>query len=372
MRRARLRLRLNDQGLLEIVDPGFDTLSLLEEVRPGYRILESALEVRAPRVIRAHQTRSSVALTTLEKQSESVLWEAHRSAMDINRNSDILPAPAKGEASLLSLKRELARRMLMNCHLCAHRCGVDRTRGELGVCRLGTEATAVEHFVHISEESPINPSLVLNLAGCGMRCSYCQQNALLDPAVISGEPIDPELWSRLDTSGARTLSFVGGNPDESLYAILRFLEGMPEHWSLPLVWNCHAYGTTETLKLLDGLIDVYVPDFKYGSERCGQTWSAVNDYPNIARAAVSAMVTQEAIVIVRLLVLPGHNECCHFPVLEFLATLPGNRLSVSVRGQYCPDWRITTTDGNMARRPSNLEIDAVRSKAAELGLTLIA
>jgi putative pyruvate formate lyase activating enzyme len=228
-----------------------------------------------------------------------------------------------------------------------------------------------EHFVHIAEEAPLNPSLVLNLAGCGLRCRFCQQSALLNPAAVSGEPLAPALWKQLQTRGARSLSFVGGNPDESLYAILRFLAVAPARWRLPIVWNCHAYATHETLDLLDGVVDAYVPDFKYGNEACGRRLSAVRDYPAIARAAITAMLTQGVPVFVRLLVLPGHIECCHMPTLDVLATLQRDWLFVSVRGQFAPDWQITSCDGALARRPTQEEIEAVRHKARSLGLTLI-
>jgi putative pyruvate formate lyase activating enzyme len=228
-----------------------------------------------------------------------------------------------------------------------------------------------EHFVHIAEEAPVNPSLLLNLAGCGLRCRFCQQGALLNPAQVIGEPLTPALWGALSTHGARSLSFVGGNPDESLDAILRFLAATPVDWRLPLVWNCHAYGTLETVALLEGVVDAYVPDFKYGTEACGRRLSGVRQYPATARAAVAAMLAQGVPVIVRILVLPGHFECCHAPVLDWLATLGGARLFVSVRGQYCPDWQITARDGALARRPRSEETEVVRARARRLGLSLL-
>jgi putative pyruvate formate lyase activating enzyme len=236
---------------------------------------------------------------------------------------------------------------------------------------LGTEATVAEHFVHIAEEAPINPSLVLNLAGCGLRCRFCQQGALLEPSRVTGERLEPELWARLQAKGARSLSFVGGNPDESLYAILRFLAAASLNWRLPIAWNCHAYGTLETMSLLEGVVDAYVPDFKYGNEACARRLSAVSHYPATARAAITAMLAQGVSVIVRILVLPGHFACCHVPMLDFLATLDRERLWVSVRGQYCPDSKIAREDGALVRRTSREETEAVRDKARSLGLTLI-
>ncbi len=261
---------------------------------------------------------------------------------------------------------------MLNCTLCAQRCGVNRLAGEKGICRLGETAQVAEHFVHIGEEAPINPSLLISLSGCGLRCRFCQQNRILDPANITSEPLQASLWQSLDTTGARTLSFAGGNPDESLYAILCFLKTAPHDWSLPVVWNCHGAATEETVSLLHGIVDVWLPDFKYGSDKCGQHLSGIRHYPGTARAAIQSMLMQQVPVIIRLLVLPGHFECCYAPILKILTELkPTDRLRLSIRGQYCPDWRIGARDGALNRRPDVAEIEAVHQLATILKLNLI-
>jgi putative pyruvate formate lyase activating enzyme len=118
-------------------------------------------------------------------------------------------------------------------------------------------------------------------------------------------------------------------------------------------------------------VDAYIPDFKYGNETCGRRLSAVPNYPAVAQAAITAMLAQGVPVIVRLLVLPGHFACCHVPTLDFLARLQQERLLLSVRGQYCPDWKITPKDGVLAHRATQEETEAVRDKARSLGLALI-
>lgn len=368
VRRRPRRLRVLAEGQLEVIDPGLDVLGLLEAVSPDFRIEHAPLAgfVR-PRLHRTRRVSGGVADSDLAVTADAELWARHAAALSADR----FAPPGAGEASLLDVKRELARRALASCCLCAHRCGVDRTRGHRGACRLGASAVVGEHFVHIGEEAPINPSLVIGLAGCGLRCRYCQQGELLDPDAAGGVALAPALWAELELAGARSLSFVGGNPDESLPAIVEFLAASPADWALPLVWNCHAFSTAETLSLLDGVVDVYVPDFKYGDDACAARWSAAPGYTTHARAAIAAMVAQGAVVIVRLLVLPGHVECCHAPALAFLATLPQAGLLVSVRGQYAPDWRITTRDGAMARRPTTSEIEAVREHARSHRLRLV-
>lgn len=370
MRQSPLRVRVDDQGTLEIVDPGWDCLELLKSIEPGFQPRREPLPgFVTPRFLQVRAARLGHSIGAIKEVPLDHLWMIHAGAMkDLHTDSTRQYAP--DEATLLDLKIEIARRLLTRCTLCAHRCGVDRTAGERGVCRLETEAMVAEYFVHIGEEAPINPSLVLNLAGCGLRCRYCQQSAILDPAKVIGERLDGSLWTRLDTDGARSLSFVGGNPDESLYSILRFLASAPNDWSLPVVWNSHAYATPETLALLDGVVDAYVPDYKYGNKACALRLSGAQDYPVIAASAIKAMLAQEVPVFVRILVLPGHMECCHCPTLDSLAGVRDNgTLLISVRGQYCPDWRIGPRDGVLARRVMPEEVDAVRAKAEVLGLT---
>lgn len=371
LRRLPMRIRIDDAGGIEVIDPSYDALPLLRSVDPTFEVRLAPLPgFTGPRL---HQTRRAgcgVPVDRLSNITEDALWELHVAGMERLRSQSNVHDAREGEASLLTLKIELARRLLSPCRLCSQCCGVDRMRGERGRCQLGTSATVAEQMVHIAEESPINPCLLLNLAGCGLRCRFCQQGHLLDPDAVEGTLLDAALWDTLDITGARSIAFAGGNPDESLYAILQFLATAQADWSLPIVWNCHGAATLETVSLLDGVVDIFVPDFKYGSDQCGRRLSGISEYPATALAAVIAMLAQGVPVIVRVLVLPGHDTCCHLPVLQHLASLPGTCL-ISVRGQYCPDYMITSTDGALARRPTWDEVEAVRGRARELGLRLI-
>jgi putative pyruvate formate lyase activating enzyme len=372
MARRETRLRVDSEGRVEVVDPGFDSLALLRELEPGFKVRRSALpSFTSPRFLAARSTGCGIALRRLGLEGEATLWEAHAAVILKSGESATVRRRGEGEASLLALKIELARRVLSMCRLCAHRCHVNRLGSEVGVCRLGSSATVAEHFVHVAEEAPLNPSLVLNLYGCGLRCRFCQQFALLDTASAVGDKLDAQLWAALETGGARSLSFVGGNPDESLYSILCFLEGAPSDWELPLAWNSHAYSTPETLSLLDGVVDAYVPDFKYGAEACGRRLSAAPGYREAAEKSIATMLGQQVPVMTRLLILPGHFDCCHAPALTFLASCSADNLLVSIRGQYCPDWKVTPEDGDLARRPRPGEVAEVISLARRLGLKTV-
>ncbi len=369
MARRQSRIRIDNVGNLEVVDPGYDSLGLVRALDPGFQVRRSKLRnFMGVRLNRTRDVSSGLEKDELSELSLDALWKEHDGL--VSRSSPPVSV-AIGKASILDLKIEIARRVIQRCSLCTHRCGVDRVAGETGICRLGIEAIVAEYFVHIAEEPPINPSLVLNLAGCGLRCRFCQQWALLDPGSVSGEPLAGPLWSKLKIRRARSLSFVGGNPDESLYAILRFLSSAPHGWKLPIVWNNHSYATSETLSLLDGVVDVFIPDLKYANDSCGRRLSGVANYAAAARENINSMLAQDVPVIVRILVLPGHLECCHIPALEYLSTLGGENLLVSVRGQYCPDWKINSNDGDLTRRASHSESLKVSSYAEYLGLRLI-
>jgi putative pyruvate formate lyase activating enzyme len=310
-------------------------------------------------------------LDSREIAAESIerLWLVHESALNSWRRNQVIEC-ASGELSILDLKCELSCRLLRRCVLCARRCGVDRTAGAQGFCRLSTEAVLAESFIHIGEEPPINPSHLFSLAGCALRCRFCQQSALLSPCTSSHTPLTPTAWGEIDAARARSVSFIGGNPDESAAAILKFLDSAPADFSLPIVWNSHAYSSPEVILLLDGIVDAYIPDLKYGSDACAKAWSEVDGYFLAARRTIIAMTEQHVPVIVRILLLPGHLNCCHIPALEFLAKMPLPPL-VSLRGQYSPAWQIGAGDDQMASRIPVEEVDRAYSVARALGLSLI-
>ena len=371
--RRETRIRIDERGVLEIVDPTFDDIALLRELDPSFDVPVAELPGFAePRVVELRRRGAGVSHQELAARTDEYLWDRHESATSILKSGVLKDVDDADEASLLDLKVELAQRMLADCRLCGLRCGVDRRTGRLGRCRATKEGEVLDIFVHIGEEAPINPSLVVNMKGCGLQCRFCQQGASLALTDATGPILTSSLWGHMEHTETRSLSFAGGNPDESLPAILRFLRDAPRDWDLPLVWNTHAYSSPETLALLHGVVDVFLPDFKYGRAECGARWSAIPDYPDVALASVRAMLAQGAFVIVRILVFPGHNDCCHFPVLEALSRISNvSRLVVSIRGQYCPDWGITEADGDLARRPRSYEVEAVRARGRSLGLNLV-
>ncbi len=377
MRDRSVRMRVLDDGRLEIVDPDLETLALIRALDPTYRVRRAPLEgfIR-PRLLGARERGSGVALEELQRVPTDRLWAAH----DAGRRSGSAPSTvregrhggvaADGEATLLDVACELAVRLSRRCSLCAHRCGVDRAVGERGRCRLGPDAFVYEAYTHIAEEAPINPALNISLRGCGMRCRSCQQFRALGPHRRPDERLEPAVWARLDLAGARSLTFVGGNPTESLPAVLAFLRAAPVGLTLPIGWNCSGFDAVEAIRLLDGLCDFYIPDFKFGSDECAERLAGAPGYVRNAEAVVAEMCRQGVPVFVRILVLPGHVECCHVPALERLTPLRG-RLRLNVLGQYAPDFLIREADGPLAGRVRAGEVAAVRDAAAIRGFTFV-
>ena len=368
------RIRVRSDGELEVVDPRLEDVELLRSIDPGFQVRTAPLPgFTRPRVLSVNACGSGLSVDQLGTMPTFELWERHAIGLAAVKSSVSVRTAGVGEAALMGVKVELASRLLEGCALCGHHCGVNRRAGERGVCRLGVEGVVGARFIHVGEEAEINPSSLVLLTGCGLRCRACQQGHLLDPDRVKGDRLDGGLWRDLAVAGARSVSFLGGNPDESLPAILRCMSAIPGDWTLPVVWNCNGYSSPETLELLDGVVDVFLPDFKYGDSGCAGRLSGVQHYPATARLSILAMLHQGVRVIVRVLVLPGHNRCCHVPVLETLAVM-GRRhenLVVSIRDQYAPGHLVTVEDGDLARRPTPDEVKEVTDHAQALGLRTV-
>jgi putative pyruvate formate lyase activating enzyme len=159
---------------------------------------------------------------------------------------------------------------------------------------------------------------------------------------------------------------VGGNPTESIPAILEFLSHAPEDFNLPIVWNDNLYSSEKAYRLLDGVVDVYLPDFKYGNNGCARKLSGVERYWEVATAGVKRMMEQQAQIIIRILILPGHFGCCHQKVLEWLAQFK-DRIWISLLDQYIPEYR-AVSQSELGRMATNEEVAEVERLAKKLGL----
>ena len=343
-----------------LIDPGPESLALLASLGLDVVLQTEPLPDRAP-LLRGTRARSTpLHPNRLSTASTAALWRVHDEAFG---------GATGGGATLWQLKLELARRLFRDCRLCGWGCGVDRERGEHGRCGLGPDASPAPMSVHVGEEALINPSLLAPVRGCALRCRGCQQWQLLSPGTPGA--LDP-LGTNLPESHrslARTLSFIGGNPDESLPAILEALDRTDSDHLLPVVWNTHAWVPRASVDLLRGVVDTWVPDLKYGDDRCALAISRVSDYVATVRSAIGAMADQGIPVVVRHLVLPGHFTCCTLPTLTWLAASGLREVTLSLL-QYTPDWRALGEASPLGEQTTLGRVEEARNHALRLGLEL--
>lgn len=236
------------------------------------------------------------------------------------------------------------------CTLCPRRCGADR---ELSSGYCGADATvrvarAAPHFWEEPFLSGKNGSGTVFFTGCQLRCVYCQNREISRGK--AGKPVSvrqlSDIFLSLQEQGVHNINLV--TPDLYLPQIaeaIRLAKG--EGLILPVVMNCSGYETVEMLRSVEGLIDVYLPDFKYSSPLPAKKYSAAADYPQVAKAALEEMVRQQprirknrqgmlrAGVVVRHLLLPGHVSDSK-RVLAYLHQTYGDRIFISIMSQFTP------------------------------------
>ena len=257
----------------------------------------------------------------------------------------------------------------VNCNLCPRQCGVNRAAGETGYCRCPDTALVAKAMVHKWEEPALagsGGSGAIFFGGCTLGCRYCQNSRISGgPA---GSPVDSEelraMMEDLIAQGAENIDLV--TPTHFLPTLL---PALTPKLSVPVVYNCGGYERVETLRELEGKVDIYLPDLKYADNRLGLSLSGVKDYFETATAAIREMVRQvgpvkmegEKVVsgvIVRHLILPGFVENS-LKVLDWLGEnfAPGEIL-VSLMRQYTP---VGNQPAPLDRRVTEEEYDAVLS-----------
>ena len=275
-----------------------------------------------------------------------------------------LEAPPK---SYLDLKVEIAKRILEDCRFCVRRCGANRRAGERGFCGCGADAAVSTFFEHLGEEPELVPSGTIFTCGCSMRCLHCQ-NWTISQWVEEGAIYEPKALARvvdgLRSSGCRNANLVGGDPTPWT---AHWLEAF-RHVKLntPVVWNSNSYYSEETAKLLAGFADVYLLDFKYGPGGCAAKISSAPGYWG-ACTRNHLYAKRYGELIIRVLVLPGHLECCVKPILNWISKNLGENARVNVMFQYRPEWRAHEIPELRRRLTSDERARAVRL-AKEAGL----
>ncbi|MCD6368345.1 MAG: radical SAM protein [Thermoproteales archaeon] len=241
--------------------------------------------------------------------------------------------------SFLDVKIEIVKRLLEECVFCERRCKVNRVKGEKGTCGLDARTRVASWFHHMGEEAPLVPSGTIFFTGCSFKCVFCQ-NWDISQYPENGVEVTPkELASMAEVlrkEGVRNINYVGGNPDQQLHTIIESLKYM--NINVPLLWNSNFYMTEEAMKILIHVIDIWLPDFKYGNNECAQRLSGVPRYFEVVTRNLHT-ASKYGDMIIRHLVLPGHLECCTKPVLKWIAEHCSNAL-VNIMAQYRPEFLV--------------------------------
>lgn len=258
--------------------------------------------------------------------------------------------------------------MAGGCNLCPKGCGVDRMRSS-GFCGASAEVEVSSVVLHRGEEPPLNPIVNIFFSHCNLHCVYCQNHEISGQAVApqyihyrSVEAIADRASVLLDSSNLLGLVTATHYADH----IPALLEALHRRGKNPtVVYNSSGYESVDTLRSLEGLVDIYLPDFKYADSELAQRYSHAADYPQVASEALKEMIRQVGVglktdddgtayrgLIVRHLVLPGHIDNS-LAVLEKLADLtsplPPFDLHLSLMAQYYPP--ATLAEGCDLRRP---------------------
>jgi putative pyruvate formate lyase activating enzyme len=282
-----------------------------------------------------------------KNDSLEALWKEHatrteefgKTEHEIDKNQELFRNMPVPEKSYLDLKIKIASRILQSCHFCSRRCGANRATGSLGYCKCGNTIAVSSIFEHVGEEPELVPSGTIFTMGCTMRCRHCQ-NWTISQWMENGTEHKPEELAKevehLRFNGCRNANLVGGEPTPWLQHWLETFKHVGVN--VPVVWNSNTYYSPETAQLLAGFADVYLLDFKYGPGDCAQRISDAPDYWSVcARNHLEAK--QHGELIIRVLVLPNHTECCTKPILNWIAGNLGEETRVNVMFQYRPEWR---------------------------------
>jgi len=289
----------------------------------------------------------------------------------------------------LSETGELARRAgkayvaMRSCMLCPRNCNVNRLRGEKGFCRTGKVCKVASANLHHGEEPPISGqrgSGTIFFSNCNLRCIFCQNYPISQFG--NGEYATPEdlakMMFRLQERGAHNINLVTPS-----HVVAQFLAGLAiaarEGLKIPIVYNCSGYDGMEALKLLDGVVDIYMPDIKYCEHEAAERYSGATKYWDAVRPAVKEMFRQVGPLVVddegigvkglfiRHLVLPG-GLASSDKIFEFIATELSRDVPVNLMSQYFPAHK-ALGDLVLGRRITREEFKEAEDALHKWGLT---
>lgn len=270
-----------------------------------------------------------------------------------------------------------------NCLLCPRKCGTNRRTGQTGVCGVSSEIKVARAALHYWEEPCISGkrgSGAVFFSGCSLHCVFCQNREISDGKegkVISKERLS-DIFMELADKGANNINLV--TPGQYIPDIVWAVnDAKSRGMKLPIIYNTSGYENVTELKLLEGIVDVYLPDFKYMDSTLSARYSRAKDYPSVAKQAISEMVRQQPDVviddatgliqkgvIVRQLLLPGHVNDAK-AVLKYLYDTYHDHVYISMMSQFTP---IALKDyPEINRTVTKREYERLVDYALEIGIT---
>lgn len=270
-----------------------------------------------------------------------------------------------------------------NCLLCPRKCGINRSTGQTGVCGVSSEIKVARAALHYWEEPCISGkrgSGAVFFSGCSLHCVFCQNREISDGKagkLISKERLS-DIFMELADKGANNINLV--TPGQYIPDIVWAVnDAKSRGMKLPIIYNTSGYENVTELKLLEGIVDVYLPDFKYMDSTLSARYSRAKDYPSVAKQALSEMVRQQPEVviddatgliqkgvIVRQLLLPGHVNDAK-AVLKYLYDTYRDHVYISMMSQFTP---IALEDyPEINRTVTKREYERLVNYALEIGIT---
>jgi putative pyruvate formate lyase activating enzyme len=284
------------------------------------------------------------------------------------------------------LARRVARalKLLQSCTACPRNCRVNRLEDKFAVCKTGRHAVVSSHFPHHGEEDCLRGwrgSGTIFFTGCNLRCVFCQNFDI--SWQVRGTPAPPRelatMMLELQAQGCHNINLV--TPEHVAPQIVQALPfAIEEGLRLPLVYNTSAYDSMESLALLDGLVDIYMPDFKYWDAEMGRKYSRAPDYPEVARRAIKEMYRQVGNLVIednglarrglliRHLVMPGEVAGTR-AVMQWIADELSSETYVNLMAQYHPAGKVSRSDhAEINRRVTPAEYERALDAAWRAGL----
>jgi putative pyruvate formate lyase activating enzyme len=300
------------------------------------------------------------------------------------------PAYRSLAASEIAARVQAGLHELKDCCACPRDCRIDRTAGETRVCHTGRYARVSSAFPHLGEEDCLrgrNGSGTIFFSRCNLRCVFCQNWDISQSAAGAECHPDTIAGIMIELQGRRCHNINFVTPEHVVPQVLEAIaEAIPRGLSIPIVYNTSAYDSIESLRLMDGIVDIYMPDFKFWERETARRLAKAKDYPERARDAILEMHRQvgplrfgeDGIarrgVLVRHLVMPGLADETR-AIFRWLAGEVSPDTYINIMGQYRPSFQVAQADRrgrpkyeDINRRPTVSEMDGAYEAALRAGL----